>query len=103
MSDLIEREAAIDALVNKGQASTRYKLSESWELNSQEIREALNAVPPAQPEQKTGYFIGTEFDGYADGSPVYYEWECSECGCVFEDDEPTYNYCPYCGAKMIEK
>ena len=54
-------------------------------------------------ERKTGHFIGTEFDGYADGSPVYYEWECSECGCVFEDDEPTYNYCPNCGAKMVEK
>ena len=75
-----------------------------WDCNYncskiQEIRK----IPPAQPEQRTGYFIGTEFDGYADGSPVYYEWECSECGCVFEDDEPTYNYCPNCGAKMIEK
>lgn len=25
---------------------------------------------------------------------------CSECGCVFEEEEPTYNYCPYCGARM---
>lgn len=47
-----------------------------------------------------GKYIGTEFDGYADGCPVYYEWKCSECGCVFEEEEPTYNYCPYCGAKM---
>jgi len=47
-----------------------------------------------------GRFIGTEFDGYADGSPVYYEWQCSECGCVFEDEEPAHNYCPNCGAKM---
>lgn len=75
-----------------------------WDCNYncpkvQEIRK----IPTAQPEQRTGYFIGTEFDGYADGSPVYYEWECSECGCVFEDDEPTYNYCPNCGAKMVEK
>lgn len=47
-----------------------------------------------------GKFIGTEYDGYADDSPVYYEWKCSECGCIFEDDEPTYNYCPNCGARM---
>ena len=47
-----------------------------------------------------GKFIGTEFDGYADGCPVYYEWKCSECGCMFEEEEPTYNYCPNCGAKM---
>ena len=50
-----------------------------------------------------GKYIGTEFDGYADGCPVYYEWKCSECGCVFEDEEPTYNYCPNCGAKMDER
>ena len=47
-----------------------------------------------------GKYIGTEFDGYADGCPVYYEWKCSECGCVFEEEEPTYNYCPNCGAMM---
>lgn len=50
-----------------------------------------------------GKYIGTEFDGYADGCPVYYEWKCSECGCVFEEEEPTYNYCPNCGAKMDEE
>lgn len=53
----------------------------------------------AQPVRH-GRFIGTEYDGYADGNPVYYEWKCSECGCVFEDEEPTYNYCPNCGADM---
>lgn len=49
---------------------------------------------------KHGKFIGTEYDGYEDGHPVYYEWKCSECGCVFEEEEPTYNYCPNCGAQM---
>ena len=55
----------------------------------------VDAVPV-----RHGKFIGTEYDGYADGSPVYYEWKCSECGCIFEDDEPTYKYCPNCGARM---
>lgn len=54
----------------------------------------------AQPERKVGEWIGTEFDGYADGSPVYYEWKCSACGCIVEDEEPTWNYCPSCGAYM---
>ena len=63
--------------------------------------DAVNEQPAADVAPvKHGYFIGTEFDGYADGNPVYYEWECSECGCVFEDDEPHYKFCPYCGAKM---
>ena len=60
----------------------------------------LDKIPTIEPERKHGRFVGTEFDGYADGNPVFYEWKCSECGCVFEDEEPTYNYCPNCGAKM---
>lgn len=65
---------------------------------------ALADTPTADVvEVKHGYFIGTEFDGYADGYPVFYEWKCSECGCIFEDEEPTYNYCPQCGAKMDGK
>lgn len=69
----------------------RYKIFE------EAIRDAptIDAVPV-----RHGKFIGTEYDGYADGNPVYYEWKCSECGCIFEDDEPTYNYCPNCGARM---
>lgn len=53
-----------------------------------------------QSERKTGKWIATEFDGYADGYPVYCEWRCSACGVVVEDEEPTWNYCPNCGAKM---
>ena len=65
------------------------------------VVDIINSIPAADVEPvRHGHFIGTEFDGYADGNPVYYEWECSECGCVFEDDEPNYRYCPNCGAKM---
>ena len=60
----------------------------------------IDWMPTIEPERKKGRFIGTEYDGYADGNPVYYAWECSECGCVFEDEEPTYNFCPNCGADM---
>ena len=47
---LIDADVALEALVDKGQTSTRYKLGEFWELNGQEIREVLNALPSAQPE-----------------------------------------------------
>lgn len=61
----------------------------------------IECAPTVDAEPvRHGKYIGTEFDGYADGCPVYYEWKCSECGCVFEEEEPTYNYCPNCGAKM---
>ena len=65
------------------------------------VKQKFMSIPAADVAPvKHGYFLGTEYDGYADGDPVYYEWECSECGCVFEDEEPHYKYCPNCGAKM---
>ena len=52
--------------------------------------------------QKHGYWVGIEYDGYADGCPVYHLWECSCCHDEFESegDPPPYDYCPDCGAKM---
>lgn len=50
MDDLISRQATYLALVEKGQASKRYKLGETWELNGEEIREVLDALPSAQPD-----------------------------------------------------
>ena len=47
-------------------------------------------------------WVGIEYDGYADGYPVYDKWECSHCHEEFssEGEPPLYNYCPECGAKM---
>ena len=94
MSDLIRREDVYDALVEKGQTSKRYKLGETWELNGIEIREALDSVPSAQPEQKVGKWLL-----YGRGTA-----KCSQCGMVYidaYDDDRCFNYCPNCGAKMV--
>lgn len=69
-----------------------------------EVNEVLNSIPAADVQPvRHGRYIG-EYDGYADGNPVYDMWYCSECGCYFEewDEKPTYNYCPNCGARMME-
>ena len=46
-----------------------------------------------------------DYDGYADGFPVYDMWSCSHCGKQFDewDERPTWNYCPNCGADMREE
>jgi rubrerythrin len=50
---------------------------------------------------KHGRWIPLEYDGYADGNPVYDLWECSECQEEHSGDEDTLTpYCPNCGAKM---
>ncbi len=67
-------------------------------LQSQ-INEMENEIEELMP--KRGEWIGIEYDGYADGYPVYDVWECSECGEEHNGEEDTLpNYCPNCGADM---
>ena len=48
-----------------------------------------------------GRWIPLEYDGFADGNPVWDLWECSECREEHSGDEDTLTpYCPNCGAKM---
>ena len=53
-------------------------------------------------EVRHGRWIGIEYDGYADGCPVYDLWECSECGEEVrgEDVPDTHPWCHACGARM---
>ena len=53
-------------------------------------------------EVRHGRWIGMEYDGYADGFPVYDLWECSECGEEVrgEDVPSTHPWCHSCGARM---
>jgi len=39
-------------------------------------------------------------DGYADGYPVYDQWDCPRCGFTYELDTEQYDYCPNCGQKI---
>ena len=53
-------------------------------------------------EVRHGRWIGIEYDGYADGCPVYDLWECSECGEEVrgEDVPDTHPWCHACGTRM---
>ena len=86
--DLISRQAAKMALVEKGQHSRRYKWGEIWELNGLEIREVLDNLPSVQPEQKTGQWISNRHTDTV---------LCSECKKCYGDE---FKFCPNCGAKM---
>lgn len=98
---LISRQAAIDVLEERLQANGYSNVALVSELN-RSIGYLMRLPTVDAVPVRHGIFIGTEYDGYADGCPVYYEWKCSECGTVFEDEEPNYNYCPNCGARMDE-
>lgn len=89
MSDLIRREDAINALVEKGQSSKRYKLGEFWELNLLEIKEVLDALPSAETERTAKVKWYPHLTKLADGY--------CECG---EDVQREWEYCPNCGARL---
>ena len=97
MSDLISRQKAIEALVEKGQSSKRYKLGEFWELNLSEIKEALDTLPSAEPERKKGNWIKVGHWGRT--------YKCNQCGNYLDFDgvnagRGDVNFCPNCGADM---
>jgi len=97
-SDLISRRAVELALIEKGQASKRYKLGEFWELNGEEIREALASVPSAQPEWKKWTWTPA-FNGKFTGGAYWFN--CSKCGRIVpEVRNGGWNFCPNCGADM---
>lgn len=86
------------------------KLREDWLTNGEnEYIYDTNAFLDSIDEQPTvdaapvvhGRWIPLEYDGFADGNPVWDLWECSECGEEHSGDEDTLTpYCPNCGAKM---
>ena len=47
------------------------------------------------------HYVHYEYDGYADGCPVYDIAYCPSCGRYFEVDyEEHYDYCPSCGQRL---
>lgn len=50
------------------------------------------------PPVKRGHWVGE----IVDGLPEANMWSCSVCGEMFQEwgYEPTWKYCPRCGAKM---
>ena len=77
MSDLISRQAVLDAVNDCGICIQR-----------------ILDIPSAEPERKTGEWI--------DGMPyVNSHWKvCSECHVSAPDSCGGFNFCPYCGADM---
>ena len=102
MSDLIERQAAIDAL------RVAY-----WDDNIQSAKDdpcivdamtdwairQVKALPPAQPERETAKFIRwMECKKTADYISYTPHCKCSKCGTEFLIE--TIKYCYMCGARM---
>lgn len=97
MSDLISRQAAIDAL--KGMAVPLYKdpaCEDIWERDRtlDNAIDAIRGLPSVQPERKKGEWINR-------GRII----RCNKCKIGYATVKGmksalTYNFCPNCGADM---
>ena len=94
MEDLISRQAVIDAC--------------DQSINLFEAVDRIKELAPVTPKPKTGHWIGhrehCEMNNLIPSGLGSYFW-CSECDCGIDAKEwhrNNYNYCPNCGAKMIE-
>ena len=101
MQEIVDRIGGMYPYRQIGNRESYSSYNEAWTDCINRVDAELNSLPSAEPERNKGEWVGTEFDGYADGNPVYCEWKCSACGCVVEDEEPAWNYCPNCGADMM--
>ena len=112
---LIYLEDAI-AVLEKDVSDSKDALKTAYHGDKAEIKAEMNGVRAAIHLLKHhashggtvdaapvvhGQWIPLEYDGYADGNPVWDLWECSECREEHSGDEDTLTlYCPNCGAKM---
>lgn len=68
----------------------------------QNIAEELAKLPHVTPKQKVGHWINKSLSS---GCGIrFVASECTCCGRItfFDCDQLIYNYCPHCGAKMVE-
>lgn len=66
--------------------------------------DAIEMAISALSAQRLGRWVPLGCIVFADGKPVYEEWECSEC---HEEhlglDDTLTEYCPHCGARMVSE
>lgn len=83
MGDLIEREAAIDAIERIRSVDTYADLEYAKDI--------FRNIPPAQPERKRGKWIQNNNGTYS----------CSLCHSWIPEEQYYYaQFCLYCGADM---
>ena len=81
-------------------AADQWRNSDAYHQAAVLIDSLCDRLEKAEPG-KHGRWVPIEYDGYADGNPVWDLWECSECQEEHSGDEDTLTpYCPNCGAKM---
>ena len=88
--DAVSREAVLD---------------EAFEVDTKEYGridvvgvDAIDALPSVTPSRHKGHWKRVSIDKYSEHA--HYWYECDKCG---KQHLGNTNYCPYCGAEMVEQ
>ena len=95
MSDLISRQAALDALHEEWDEVLVY--DDSGSAIADICESVLDSLPSAEPERKKGEWV---YDGIRGRFPAC---KCSICGHYENADWAILqgaNFCPHCGAEI---
>lgn len=110
--DVISRQAAIDAIRRIGMCKCSTNEIEAID----ECRRAVEAIPPATAEPKTGHWITDAKTYYEElkkrglGVDEYTPYftddiACSECLAKYsmlDNETQFFKHCPNCGCRMVE-
>ena len=105
MTDLISRQWLLDKMKQNRKKFCKNRiefkaLSTIDKTRVDEIDNCISEIINAPTEQKTGKWKKK----VVPSTLGYYEYECSECGHVWQYRELLgWKYCPECGAKMMEE
>ena len=102
MKDLIDRQAAIDAIEHRLAEPAYQHTGEDWYVGMNCAESELYELPSAEPERKKGKWIYGEdeygIDGYhCDKCGFFVPWDYAHTFINYIED---YNFCPNCGADM---
>ena len=100
MSELIDRQKVLEIAMSYCPDDDGCYSKAGHDMR--EMLDEIEALPTIEVEPVChGRWVPTEYDSYADGSPVWDKWECSECGNEHSGEEDTLtSFCPDCGADM---
>jgi hypothetical protein len=103
---LVDVSKALEAMRNeKAEEQKELKIIAGEDGVFKEYDDTYDIVIHCESEEEQDEVLERLNGGKKAGEWVYikdnaiYPWECSECGCWYEN---ASNYCPNCGTKMME-
>ena len=101
--DVLNQQPCDDYISRAKAIEEADKLCLETDYDNEQVIEMLNDLPSVTPKEKTGHWVNAKVGKLFPSN----DYKCSECGNLLDFDgincgRGDANYCPNCGARMIE-